>query len=82
MTAPPMRRWQNLLALIATLLATAALLPFGARVRVVNVALAFALIIIVLGARLRAHAPRRGEETDPTYERIARIRSAREERRR
>jgi hypothetical protein len=82
MTAPPMRPWQNLIALLATVLAAGALLPLPATVRLLCVAGAGILILLVLTARMRAHRVRRDRErVDATYDRIERIRAARDRRR-
>jgi hypothetical protein len=70
-------------ALIATLLAAAALLPLPAQLRLGCVALACATIVVLLLVRLRAHGARRTDaRTDGLYARIDRIRSERENRRR
>jgi membrane protein implicated in regulation of membrane protease activity len=83
MTAPPMRPWQNAVALAAILLAAGALLPLAPRIRIALAALAIAVILLLLGARLRAHAKRRDSaRVDGTYQRIARIREQRASRRR
>ncbi|HEY4440583.1 MAG TPA: hypothetical protein VGN14_09010 [Candidatus Elarobacter sp.] len=82
MTAPPMRPWQNLLALVATILAAGALLPLPTTVRLVCVGTAVGLIVLVLTLRLRAHRTRRERErVDDVYGRIERIRSERGRRR-
>ncbi|HTW85927.1 MAG TPA: hypothetical protein VMD91_17790 [Candidatus Sulfotelmatobacter sp.] len=82
MTAPPMRRWQNLLALFAVLLASAALLPLRPGVRLGFVAAAVGVIVAVLVSRLRAHQPSGRRPSGPdVYDRIAKIRAERERRR-
>ena len=71
------------MALVATLLAAAALLPLPAQVRLGCVALACATIVLLLVARLRGHRARRTDaRIDGVYNRIERIRSEREKRRR
>ena len=77
-----MRPWQNAIALAATLLACGALLPLGVRVRITCAVLAFAIIIVLLVIRLRAHAVRRNDaRTAGIYGRIERIRAERAARR-
>ena len=81
MTAPPMRRWQNLLALLATTLAALALVPLEARVRLLCALFAIALICAMFLLRLRAHRARRSDlRVDDVYARIARIRAQRRRR--
>ena len=83
MTAPLMRRWQNLLALLAVMLAGGSLLPLPEHVRLACVAAAVATILVVLAVRLRAHQPSRRLPSGPdVYDRIERIRADRERRRR
>lgn len=83
MTVPPMRPWQNAIALAATVLACGALLPLPAHLRIGSAVLAFAIIVALLGARLRLHAARRTDaRTSGVYDRIERIRAERGERRR
>ena len=78
-----MRPWQNAIALAATVLACGALLPLAPYVRIACAALAFAVIIALLVARLRMHAARRSDaRTSGVYDRIERIRAERGERRR
>lgn len=73
-----MRPWQNAVALIATLLAAAALLPLRPDIRSICSLLAFAAIVMLLTVRLRAHGARRGDRSDAgVYDRIERIRAAR-----
>jgi hypothetical protein len=73
-----MPRWQNALALLATIAASAALLPLAARVRVGCAALAVALILISLALRLRAHRVSEARTRFPdAYARIERIRTQR-----
>jgi hypothetical protein len=82
MTAPPMRPWQNLLALVATVVAAGALLPLAPAVRLLCVGGAGVLILFVLTARMRAHRVRRDRErADGIYDRIERIREERARRR-
>ncbi len=73
-----MPRWQNALALLATLAASGALLPLAPRVRMLCAGLAIALIVGTLAVRLRAHrvSAARSRVTD-TYARIERIRAQR-----
>ena len=59
MTVPPMRPWQNAIALAATVLACGALLPLPPHLRIGSAVLAFATIVALLVARLRMHAARR-----------------------
>lgn len=83
MNAPPMRRWQNGAALIATMLAAGALLPLETRTRLILIALAIAAILALLALRLRTHAARRVDtRTAGVYDRIERIREQRDARRR
>ena len=82
MTAPPMRPWQNAVALIGTLLAAGALLPLPAAARLLLAALAAAAILFLLAIRMRAHRVRRdGARISGVYDRIERIRSDRKNRR-
>ena len=80
MVAPPMRRWQNLLALLAVLLAAGALLPLGDRLRFGCVAAAIGIILFILLARVRAHRPTAGSTGPDVYDRVAKIREERERR--
>jgi hypothetical protein len=81
MVAPPMRRWQNLLALLAVVLAAGALLPLGERIRYGCMAAAIGLILLILMTRLRAHRPAARRPSGPdVYDRIAKIRAEREKR--
>ena len=83
MTVPPMRPWQNAIALAATVLACGALLPLAPHLRIASAVLAFAIIVMLLAARLRVHAARRNDaRTSSAYERVERIRAQRGERRR
>jgi hypothetical protein len=78
MTAPPMPRWQNAVALAGTVAAAGALLPLAPRYRLLSAGLAIALIVIVLIARLRAHrVSRQSSHVADTYARIERIRAQR-----
>jgi hypothetical protein len=82
MTAPPMRRSQNLAALAAVMFAAAALLPLAVVVRLVCAGIAGIMIVTVLAMRLRAHRVRRDREAvDDVYRRIERIRTERARRR-
>jgi len=76
-------RRQNAVAVFAIVLAASALLPLETRARFVLMALAVATILVLLTVRLRAHAAkRRNARVDGTYERIERIRAARNKPRR
>lgn len=78
MRAPLMRLWQNLLALLGTILAAAAMLPLPASTRIAAIALAVVLIVTLLLLRVRGHqSRRRGAQVDDTYARIERIRAQR-----
>jgi hypothetical protein len=50
-----MRRWQNVLAIVAILFVAAALYPWNAYNRIVCAAVAFALILVLLVSRLQQH---------------------------
>jgi lysylphosphatidylglycerol synthetase-like protein (DUF2156 family) len=83
MTVPPMRPWQNAIALAATVLACGALLPLAPHLRIASAVLAFAIIVMLLAARLRMHAARKTDaRASGVYERIERIRAERGARRR
>jgi hypothetical protein len=83
MNVPPMRPWQNAIALGATVLACGALLPLAPHVRIACAGVAFAVIVGLLTARLRMHAVRRGAaRASGVYDRIERMRAERGERRR
>ena len=78
-----MRTKQNVVALAATMLAAGTLLPVPVQTRVVLAGLAFAVILMLLAVRLRAHAAdRRADRVDDVYARIARIRAQRDKPRR
>jgi hypothetical protein len=78
-----MRPWQNAIALAATVLACGVLLPLPPHLRIGSAVLAFTIIVVLLGARLRLHAARRTDvRTSGVYDRIERIRAERGERRR
>jgi hypothetical protein len=78
MTAPPMPRWQNAVALVGTLAAAGALLPLAPRYRLLFAGVAIATIVIVAIARLRAHRVSRPEvRAVDAYARIERIRAQR-----
>lgn len=82
MNAPPMRPWQNAVALVATVLAAGALLPLAPPVRFLCAGLAGATIVVLLLARVRAHRVRRDQErVDDVYARIERMRADRIRRR-
>jgi membrane protein implicated in regulation of membrane protease activity len=81
MRAPPMRPWQNAVALVAVLIAAAALLPLAPGARVTLAVLAFGTVCVLLAMRLRAHAARRdAARVSGVYDRIARIREQRAKR--
>ncbi len=83
MTVPPMRPWQNAIALVATVVACGALLPLAPHIRIASAGLAFAIIVGLLATRLRAHSVRRTDaRTSGVYDRIERIRAERGARRR
>jgi hypothetical protein len=78
MTAPPMRPWQNALALAGVMCAAGALLPLPARFRLLCAGLAIAAIVILLVVRMRAHRARRDDaRSSDVYRRIERIRAGR-----
>ena len=78
-----MRTKQNAIALAAIMLAAGTLLPVEPRVRFALAGLAFAIILLLLAVRLRAHAfDRSRERVDDVYARIARIRALRDKPRR
>jgi hypothetical protein len=79
MTAPPMRPWQNALALTGVVFAAGALLPLRPEIRLLCAALAVATIAVLLVVRMRAHRARRDDaRTSDVYRRIERIRSGRQ----
>ncbi|MDB5041645.1 MAG: hypothetical protein JWN27_2371, partial [Candidatus Eremiobacteraeota bacterium] len=79
---PPMRPWQNILALLATIVASGTLLPLAPAVRVLCAAIAGVIVLLLLLARVRAHRVRRDRErVDGVYDRIERIRADRARRR-
>lgn len=83
MPAPAMKRWENIVALAATVLAAGALLPIPAYQRFLCVGVAIVMLLILCGLRLRAHIARReAPNSSETYTRIERIRAARGPRRR
>lgn len=76
-----MRVWQNALAMLATVLAAFALLPLPARVRLVCITGAGAVIGLLLVLRVGAHGRRTMKErTGDTYAQIERIRALRSKR--
>jgi hypothetical protein len=78
MTAPPMRPWQNILALLATIVASGTLLPLPPAVRLLCAAIAGVVVLLLLLGRVRAHRVRRDRErVDGVYDRIERIRADR-----
>ncbi|BDE07212.1 hypothetical protein WPS_24880 [Vulcanimicrobium alpinum] len=78
MNAPPMRTWQNLAALLATVVAAGALLPTAPPLRLLCAGIAGVLVVWLLAMRMRAHRVRRERDAfDDVYARIARIRAAR-----
>ncbi len=77
-TPPPLRPWQNALALLGTLLAAGALLPLAPAVRAACGGLAIATIVLLLVVRLRAHRVRRdAARVGDVYARIERMRAER-----
>ena len=81
MNAPPMRPWQNLLALAGVVFAAGALLPLRPEIRLFCAALAVATIVILLLLRMRAHRVRRDDaRVTDVYNRIERIRAGRRSR--
>jgi len=79
MTAPPMRRWQNGLVILAAFFVAGALLPWGFRLVCALGAIGIVLVLFVM--RLRAHGVRTDSAgTAATLERIAQIRAEREKR--
>ena len=73
-----MRRSQNLLALVAVVLAAVALLPLRPAIRLICAALAMLLVLALFAARLRTHRPRAGSGTPgDAYSRAAKIRADR-----
>lgn len=82
MTAPPMRPWQNALALLGTVLAAGALLPLPPAARLLLATSAFAAIVFLLVVRMRAHRARGDRaRVSGVYDRIDRIRADRAKRR-
>ena len=78
-----MKRWENIVALVATVLAAGALLPIRPPSRLICVGTAIVMLLILCGLRLRAHATRTDTPSSSnTYAKIERIRSARGPRRR
>lgn len=78
MTAPPMPRWQNAVAIGGIVAASGALLPLASRYRLLSCGIAIALVAIVLVARLRAHrVSRENVRVRDAYARIERIRAQR-----
>jgi len=76
MTAPPMRRWQNGLVILAAFFVAGALLPWGFRLLCALGAIGIVLLLFVM--RLRAHTVRPGRpRSDDVYGRVERIREAR-----
>ena len=78
MNAPPMRPWQNALALAGVVFAAGALLPLRPEIRLFCAALAVATIVVLLLVRMRAHRARRDDaRVADVYRRIERIRAGR-----
>jgi membrane protein implicated in regulation of membrane protease activity len=72
------RTKQNAVALAATMLAAGTLLPLAPPARFVLAGLAFAVILVLLVVRLRAHTAERDRaRVDGVYDRIERIRAQR-----
>jgi hypothetical protein len=83
MPALAMKRWENIVALAATVLAAGALLPIAPYQRFVCAGAAIVTLLILCGIRLRAHlAHRESPAASDTYAKIERIRSTRGPRRR
>jgi len=73
-----MRPWQNALAIVAGFLVAGALLPWPQRYRLACAIGAAALVLLLLAARLGAHAKQRARRSsDDSWSRIERIRAAR-----
>jgi steroid 5-alpha reductase family enzyme len=78
-----MKRWENVVALAATVLAAGALLPIRPYPRLICAGAAIVTLVVLCGVRLRAHIARRdAPNSSETYTRIERIRAARGPRRR
>jgi steroid 5-alpha reductase family enzyme len=78
-----MKRWENIVALAATVLAAGALLPIAPYLRFICAGAAIVTLVVLCGVRLRAHIARRdAPSSSETYTRIERIREARGPRRR
>lgn len=78
-----MKRWENLVGLVAIVLAAAALLPVPAPARIICAVLAVTTLFALCSLRLRAFLTRREPpKISDTYAKIERIRSARGPRRR
>jgi steroid 5-alpha reductase family enzyme len=78
-----MKRWENIVALAATVLAAGALLPIAPYQRFLCAGAAIVTLVVLCGVRLRAHIARRDAPgSSETYTRIERIRAARGPRRR
>jgi hypothetical protein len=78
-----MRPWQNALAIVAGFLVAGALLPWSPRYRLGCAIGAAALVLVLLAARLGAHAKHRASRsTDDAWSRIERIRAERSARNR
>lgn len=82
MRAPPMRPWQNMVALVAVLIAAAALLPLAPGARLILALIDVGIVCALLAMRVRAHAARRdAARVSGVYDRIERIREQRTKRR-
>jgi hypothetical protein len=78
MNTAPMRPWQNALAIVAGFLVAGTLLPWPARYRLACAFAAGALLLVLLAARLSAHAKARANRSsDDAWSRIERIRAER-----
>ncbi len=78
MPARTMKRWENVVALTATVLAAGGILPISAYARLTCAGAAIATLLVLCGIRLRAHLAHRDiPGTSDTYAKIERIRSAR-----
>jgi len=81
MNAVPMRPWQNALAIVAGFLVAGALLPWSSRYRLACALAAIAIVLVLLAARMSAHAKQRAKRTSgDAWSRIERIRAERADR--
>jgi hypothetical protein len=78
MNTVPMRPWQNALAIVAGFLVAGSLLPWPSRYRLACALAAAAIMLVLLAARLSAHAKQRASRSsDDAWARIERIREER-----